>query len=209
MTNTLDKSIPDLILVSSSPYRRKQLEQLGLPFRAVAPKFEEDDTRFADPRELVKARARGKAMSVAEEFSHAILIASDQAVWVEGEILGKPGNAERALEQLQKMRRALHKFYMGLFLYHTGLKQEQEHLVSGSGYFHRNLTDDELRAYIALDEPFDCAGAARIEGRGIMLYDSLRCDDWTAIVGLPLMTLTKALRQWGYPVFPKFASLQK
>ncbi len=196
-------NIPDLILVSSSPYRRKQLEQLGLPFRAVVPKFEEDHTRSADPRELVKVQARGKAMSVAEEFPNAILIASDQAVWVDGEILGKPGNAERALEQLQKMRRTLHKFYMGLFLYHTGLKQEQEHLVSGSGYFHRNLTDEELREYIALDQPFDCAGAARIEGRGILLYDSLRCDDWAAIVGLPLMALAKALRQWGYPIFQK------
>jgi septum formation protein len=199
----IDKKNPDLVLVSSSPYRRKQLEQLGLPFRAVAPKFDEDHTRSADPRELVKVQARRKAMSVAEEFPHAILIASDQAVWVDGEILGKPGNAARALEQLQKMRRTLHKFYMGLFLYHTGLKQEQEHLVSGSGYFHRNLTDDELREYIALDQPFDCAGAARIEGRGILLYDSLRCDDWTAIIGLPLMTLTKALRQWGYPIFPQ------
>ncbi len=197
---TSDSKTPELILVSSSPYRRKQLAQLGLPFRAVAPKFEEDDTRSADPRELVKIHARGKAMSVAEEFPHAILIASDQAVWVDGEILGKPGNAARALEQLQKMRRKLHKFYMGLFLYHTGLKQEQEHLVSGSGYFHQNLTDEELRAYIALDEPYDCAGAARIEGRGILLYDTLRCDDWTAIIGLPLMTLTKALRWWRYPI---------
>ncbi len=197
-----DNNLPTLILVSSSPYRRKQLEQLGLPFRAVAPKFDENHAGFSDPRELVKAQARGKAMSVADEFPNAILIASDQAVWVDGEILGKPGNAERALEQLQKMRRTLHKFYMSLFLYHTGLKREQEHLVSGSGYFHRNLTDDELQAYIGLDQPFDCAGAARIEGRGILLYDTLRCDDWTAIVGLPLMTLTKALRQWGYPIFP-------
>jgi septum formation protein len=107
------------------------------------------------------------------------------------------------LEQLKKMRQGLHKFYMGLFLYHSGLKKSQEFLISGSGHFRRDLADDELRAYIELDRPFDCAGSARIEGRGIMLYDSLRCDDWSAIIGLPLLTLTTALRRWGYPIFPK------
>jgi septum formation protein len=198
-----DRNIPELILVSTSPYRRQQLEQLGLPFRAVAPKFDESKASLSDPRELVKALAAGKAMSVAADFSNANLIASDQAVWVDGEILGKPGTAEAALAQLQKMRQKLHKFYMGLFLYHTGLQNSKEFLLSGAGRFRRDLTDDELRAYIEMDKPFDCAGSARIEGRGIMLYDSLRCDDWSAIIGLPLMALTTALRQWGYPIFPK------
>lgn len=198
-----DRNIPELILVSTSLYRRKQLEQLGLPFRAVAPKFDESKTSLSDPRELVKALAAGKAMSVAADFPNAILIASDQAVWVDGEILGKPGTAEAAFEQLKKMRQELHKFYMGLFLYHAGLKKSQEFLISGTGRFRRDLTDEELRAYIELDKPFDCAGSARIEGRGIMLYDSLRCDDWNAIIGLPLIALTTALRQWEYPIFPR------
>ncbi|MDZ7288634.1 MAG: Maf family protein [candidate division KSB1 bacterium] len=197
----MNQKIPELILVSTSSYRRKLLEQLGLPFRAVAPKFEENHLDFSDPRDLVKALSRGKAMSVAGEFPNAILIGSDQAVWFDGKILGKPGNAVRALEQLQRLRGKLHKFYMGLFLYHTGIKQSQEFLVSGSASLRRDLTDEELRAYIELDKPFDCAGAAKIEGRGLMLYETLICDDWSAIIGLPLMTLTTGLRKWGYPIF--------
>jgi septum formation protein len=199
----IDKSLPDLILVSTSPYRRDLLARLGLPFQTVAPKFEENHAGFSDPRELVKALARGKAMSVAKDFSNAILIASDQAVWLDGEILGKPGNAERALQQLQRLRGGLHKFYMGLFLYHTGTKQSQEYLVSGSAHLRRDLTDEELRAYIELDKPFDCAGAAKIEGRGLLLYERLVCEDWSAIIGLPLISLTTALRRWRYPLFPK------
>jgi septum formation protein len=198
-----EKDIPELILVSSSPYRRELLARLGLPFRAVAPKFEENHADFSDPRQLVKALACGKAMSVARDFPNAILIASDQAVWCDGKILGKPGNAERGLAQLKKLRDRPHEFFMALFLYHTGLKQQQEYLVSGAAQLRRDLTDAELRNYIEVDKPFDCAGAARLEGRGLLLYDRLDCEDWTAIIGLPLMALTTALRKWEYPLFSK------
>jgi septum formation protein len=202
-----DQKIPNLILVSTSPYRRELLARLGLPFQTVAPKFEENHTDFSDPGKLVTAVARGKAMSVAGDFPNAILIASDQAVWCDGEILGKPGNAGRALQQLQRLREKEHEFYTGLFLHHTGIEQSQTFLICGSAHLRRDLTNEELQAYIELDKPFDCAGAAKIEGRGLLLYEKLICDDWSAIIGLPLIKLTTALRQWKYPLFLKDASI--
>jgi septum formation protein len=64
-----------------------------------------------------------------------------------------------------------------------------------------DLTDDELRRYIELDNPVNCAGSAKIEGPGLKLFERMDCEDWTAIIGLPIIKLATALRQWGYPIF--------
>ncbi|NUM65431.1 Maf family protein [candidate division KSB1 bacterium] len=107
---------PDLVLVSTSPYRRELMAKMGFRFRAVAPRFEENHVHNGDPGELALALARGKAMSVAGDYPHAILIGSDQVVWCDGRVLAKAGTPERAWRELQSLRGRTHEFYMGLYL---------------------------------------------------------------------------------------------
>jgi len=176
------------------------MQRAELKFRAVAPRFEEVHDNHADPAKLALALARGKAMSVAADFPNAILIGSDQVVWFDNRILTKPGTPERALEELKKLRGLRHEFFMGLFLFHTGLQASQEFVVTGTAQLRADLTDAELQRYIEIDDPVNCAGAAKIEGPGLMLFERMECEDWTAIIGLPMIKLTTALRQWGYPI---------
>jgi len=193
--------LPDLILASTSPYRQELMHRAGLKFRAVAPRFEEVYDPLSNPAELALALARGKAMGVAADFPNAILIGSDQVVWFENRVLTKPGTPERAFNELKSLRGRMHEFYMGLFLFHTGLPASQEFVVKGSAKLRADLTDDELRRYVELDDPVNCAGSAKIEGLGLMLFERMDCEDWTAIIGLPMIKLTTALRRWDYPVF--------
>jgi len=193
--------LPDLILVSTSSYRQALMQRAGLKFKAVAPRFEETHDRQNPPAELALALARGKAMSVAADFPNAILIGADQLVWFENRLLTKPGAPERALAELKNLRGRSHEFYIGLFLFHTRLQVSQEFVIKGSATLRADLTDVELRRYIELDDPVNCAGSAKIEGPGLKLFERLDCEDWTAIIGLPMLKLTTALRQWGYPVF--------
>jgi len=179
------------------------MQRAGLKFRAVAPRFEETYDQQSNPAELALALARGKAMSVAADFSNAILIGSDQIVCFENRILTKPGTAERALDELKNLRGRAHEFYMGLFLFHTGLQASQKFVVTGSAILRADLTEEELRRYIELDNPVNCAGSAKIEGPGLMLFERMDCEDWTAIIGLPMIKLTTALRRWEYPIFFK------
>ena len=199
--NNLIVNTPKLVLVSTSPYRQELMQRAGLKFLAVAPRFEENHDHQDDPARLALALARGKAMSVAADFPNAILIGSDQVVWFERHILTKPGTPERALAELKKMRGRTHEFYMGLFLFHTGLQAAQEFVVQGTAQLRADLTDAELQRYIAIDDPSNCAGSAKIEGPGLLLFERMDCEDWTAIIGLPMMKLASALRQWNYPIF--------
>lgn len=192
---------PELILASTSPYRRELLSRLGLKFHFVAPKFEETYAHHGDPATLALVLARGKAMSVVADFADAIVIGSDQVVWFAGRVLSKPGTKERAWQELRALRGCTHEFYMGLFLFHSVKKEAQEFVVQGSARLRADLTDEELRRYIEIDNPVDCAGSAKTEGPGLMLFERLDCEDWTAIIGLPVMALTTALRRWHYPVF--------
>lgn len=194
-------SLPQIVLASTSPYRQELLARLGLKFRAVAPRFEETHAHNGDPGALALELARGKAMSVASDFPNAILIGCDQVVWFEGRVLGKPGSRARAFAELCALRGHTHEFYMGLFLYHTKKKEPQEFVVQGSARLRADLSEEELRRYIEIDNPIDCAGSAKTEGIGLMLFERLDCEDWTAIVGLPIIALTTGLRNWGYPLF--------
>ncbi len=195
------QKLPELLLVSTSPYRQELLARLGVKFRAVAPRFVETHEHDGDPAALALELARGKTLSVAGDFDNAILIGSDQIVWFDGRVLGKPGSKERALEELRALRGRTHEFYMGLFLYHTGKKAAQEFIVKGSAQLRADLTEAELQRYVEIDNPIDCAGSAKTEGVGLMLFERLDCEDWTAIIGLPVMALTTGLRNWDYPLF--------
>ena len=192
---------PELVLASTSPYRKQILENLQLKFRCFNPHFEEIHDNTERPEKLAIVLARGKAMSIAQNFRNAIVIGSDQIVWYEGEVLCKPGSQQRAFEELKRLRGHVHQFFMGLFLYHTELEESQEFVVTGAAKLRRDLTDKELMQYVKRDNPIDCAGSAKTKGCGLMLFERLDCEDWTAIVGLPVIALTTGLRKWKYPLF--------
>ncbi|ODT96479.1 MAG: septum formation protein Maf [Planctomycetes bacterium SCN 63-9] len=189
----------NLVLASTSPYRRILLERLGIPFRCVAPRF--DEANFPgeglDPRSLAEALAVGKALSVEAELPDATIIGSDQLVALEGRVFGKPGSAEKAVEQLEAMSGRSHQLVTAMVVRHQG--QTIRH-VDLTNLHMRALDLDAIRRYVERDRPYDCAGSYKLEAAGITLFDRIETDDQTAITGLPLIALTSILRGLGYPI---------
>ena len=189
--------MPELILASTSPYRRDLLARLRLPFSCVAPDFVElDATSGLVPSELVRHNTLGKGRAVAERFPAARVIASDQLAACEGKILGKPGNAERAAAQLRHLSGRSADFLTGIALLADG--REQFDIVPCRVVF-RSLDAEEIARYLAIEAPFDCAGSFKSEGLGIALFDRIESLDPTALIGLPLIRLCQMLHLLGDP----------
>lgn len=189
----------DLILASTSPYRRALLERLGVPFRCRAPGVDEDATKALGlpPRELAERLALAKAEAVARREPGAVVIGSDQLVSFDGLVLGKPGTAERAVEQLLSMSGRQHELVTALAVASDGRRDRH---VEVAGLRLRPLTRAEVERYVEADRPLDCAGSYKLEARGIALFERIDCRDHSAITGLPLIALTTLLRERGYPI---------
>ena len=187
---------PALILASTSRHRRMLLERLGIAFETAAPGV--DETRsFREPVEqLVKRLSRAKAEAVAARHPGALVIGSDQAAERDGEILGKPGDHATATAQLRAASGKYMKFHTGLCLIDTrdGRIQEYTDLTRVS---FRKLTDAEIERYLQAEKPYDSAGSFKSEGLGITLFDAMESNDPSALIGLPLITLCKFLRNAG------------
>jgi septum formation protein len=188
----------DLILASTSPYRRTLLERLGVPFRCVAPPVDEDalkrEMTGANHRELAERLAIAKAASVAAIEPGAVVIGGDQLVSFEGEILGKPGTIERAIAQLERMSGRSHELITSIVVRNSD--RNDVHTDVTTLHF-RPLTLEEIRRYVEFDRPIDCAGSYKLESRGITLFERIESADHSAIVGLPLIALTSILRSIG------------
>lgn len=189
----------ELILASTSPYRLALLARLGLPFRSIAPKVVEEGwkARGLAPVELATALAAAKALSLAEEYPGAAIIGGDQLVAIDGEVLGKPGNAEGARRQLGKLSGRTHELVTAIAVCVGG--QLHEH-VDIARLTMRALTDDEIARYVDADDPVDCAGSYKLEALGISLFERVEAADHSAITGLPLMALSGMLRDVGLDV---------
>ena len=189
----------DLVLASTSPYRRALLARLGVPFRCLAPRFEESSVSIIgkDPGEAAELLARGKAESIAAAEPAATVIGCDQLVSFEGRILGKPGTMERAIEQLETMAGRSHDLITALIVIQGN---ESVCHVDSTRLWMRPLTRPELKRYAAHDQPVDCAGSYKLEERGIVLFEKIETQDHTAIIGLPLIALVGFLRQFGFRV---------
>jgi septum formation protein len=185
-----------LVLASTSPYRRELLERLGLPFESAAPRFDEQIEQGIAPEELVRNLALGKALSLSDDFPDAVIIGSDQVFVAAGEIVGKPGSAEKAFEQLKRMSGASHTFYTGLAVVDTASGTRLTSCVPFTVTL-RHLADNEIRNYIRRENPLNCAGSFMIEGLGIALMEKLEGTDFTSLIGLPLIQLISLLRQLG------------
>jgi len=191
----------DLILASTSPYRRTQVERLGVPFRCVAPPVDEEALKAelgpVAPRELAERLATAKARGVARSEPDATVIGGDQLVAFDGSVLGKPGTADRAMAQLGAMAGRSHDLITALVVVRGA---ELYAHVDVTALSLRSLTPEEIRRYVEADRPIDCAGSYKLEARGIALFDRIESDDHSAIVGIPMIALTTILRRLGFAI---------
>jgi septum formation protein len=193
---------PRLILASSSPYRRELLERLRVPFDVVVPAIDETPLASETPEITALRLAEAKARAVASRLGStdaALVIGSDQVATYDGLQIGKPGSHDKALAQLQAMRGREVLFHSALCLFDNRSDTAQTADVITRVQF-RDLPDTALEAYLRTETPYDVAGSAKSEGLGIALLEAIHSDDPTALVGLPLIALSRMLLAAGYPL---------
>lgn len=185
-----------IVLGSSSLFRKQLLEKLGLPFVCHSPKV--DETPFPDePADaLVKRLALIKAQAVAMTHPQALIISSDQVSVLDGQINGKPGTRERAIEQLTASSGKRVRFFTSLCVYDA---KSRRHVLDMETYDvnFRTLSHDQIVRYVDKEAPFNCAGSFKSEGFGITLFKSLEGRDPNTLIGLPLILLVEILHKFG------------
>jgi len=185
-----------LVLASTSRYRRELLQRLQLPFDIESPDVDETPLPGEAPAPLAQRLALAKAHAVALRHPNALVIGSDQVADLAGEPLGKPGGHERAVAQLQRMRGQSVVFQTAVAVVCLESGFAQAELAQVRVRF-RDLHDDEIERYLRAEQPYDCAGSAKSEGLGIALLDAIDSDDPTALIGLPLIRTCRLLRAAG------------
>ena len=186
----------NLILGSTSPYRRELLQRLRIPFDVVSPDVDETPLDLETPRDMACRLALSKAKAVAVRFPASVVIGSDQVADLDGQALGKPGSHDRAVAQLQHMRgrTVIFQTAVAVACLETGFLQMD--LAQVKVKF-REVSDFEIEAYLRAETPYDCAGSAKSEGLGIVLLESIDNDDPTALVGLPLIRTSRMIQAAG------------
>lgn len=197
---------PRLILASSSTYRAELLSRLQLSFETISPEINESALPSEAPEATALRLAQEKAAVVAAQFDDVLVIGSDQVATLDGLQIGKPGNHENALQQLQMMRGRRVVFHTALCLFDgrknvdAATSKSQSQNIQTIVTF-RNLPDHELDAYLRIEQPYDCAGSAKNEGLGIAIIEKIESEDPSALTGLPLIALTTMLRNARIPFF--------
>lgn len=191
-----------LILASSSIYRRQLMERLQLPFEVLAPDVDETPQPAEAPEQLALRLATLKAQTIAKHSPDAIVIGSDQVAALGNLCLGKPGNHASAVAQLKQLQGQRVVFHTALCVAQN--TQFQTVNIKTICQF-RPLSDSEIENYLAFEQPYDTAGSAKAESLGIVLMQSMQSDDPTAIIGLPLIELSRLLRT--FDVNPLTSSL--
>ena len=186
-----------LILASTSRYRRELLERLHVSFDAIPPGIDETARPNERPAPLSLRLSIEKAAAVSEAHPDAVVIGSDQTATIDGlQSIGKPGTHERAVAQLRAASGQALVFHTSMAVMRARDRFQRTITVDTRIRF-RVLTDQEIEAYLQAEKPYDCAGAAKCEGLGISLLDSIESSDPTAIIGLPLIALSGQLREAG------------
>lgn len=187
-----------IVLASTSPRRKEILSLLGLPFRVMAPKFEEILDEKRSMVEEVTAFAEGKARSVIETFPDSILIGSDTLIECEGEKIGKPRDPEDAKRILRRLSGRPHRIWTAVFLIDP-LQPPTQMDVETVEVVMRAMAEVEIERYVATGEPLDKAGAYSLQGDGRRFIERLE-GDYLAAVGLPLKPIVAFLRKHHVPV---------
>lgn len=182
-----------LVLASTSPFRRELLARLGLPFEIADPAVDESALPGETPETTALRLSEAKARAVAADFPDALIIGSDQVACLDGQIFGKPGTHEKAVKQLQTMRGRSVNFFTGLCLFNAKTGQAHVRGVPTLVKF-RDLTDAEIENYLRREQPYNCAGSAKSEGLGIAVIAGMEGTDPNALIGLPLIALCDLLK---------------
>lgn len=192
-------STPQLVLASTSPFRRELLARLGLPFETANPAVDETELPDESPEAMALRLSEAKARAVANIFPEALIVGSDQVACLDGQIFGKPGCHENAVKQLRTMRGRSVNFFTGLCLLNAKTGQAHMRGVSTLVTF-RELADREIENYLCREQPYNCAGSAKSEGLGIAIIAKIEGDDPNALIGLPLIALCDLLKIESYSV---------
>ena len=183
-----------LILASSSRYRKMMLERFQLPFSCQSPAIDETPKPGESPVDLAIRLSIEKAQAVSHQHPGAIVIGSDQVATLGDTPIGKPGSFVKAQQQLAQLSGQHVQFHSALAV--TDGKKLLNANVITHCYF-RQLSPAEIDHYLTIEQPFDTAGSAKAEALGITLMERMSSDDPTAIIGLPLIALAKMLREFG------------
>lgn len=195
--------MPPLVLASSSPYRRQLLDRLQLPYTATSPHIDETAQPGELPAELAQRLATAKARVLASRYPRSLIIGSDQVASRDGQMIGKPGDFQRARQQLLDASGQTLVFYTGLSLINTATGKVHEHLEIFEVDF-RPLSVEQIESYLHMEKPYNCAGSFKCEGLGIALFKQMRGADSSSLVGLPLLALCELLRREGIdPLIPE------
>ncbi|RYV03988.1 septum formation inhibitor Maf [Shewanella sp. OPT22] len=190
-----------LILASSSEFRQELLRKLQLPFSSVSPDIDETPQNDESSIQLVERLAiqKAKAGAMMVDPADALVIGSDQVAVIDGQIVGKPLTAEKAIEQLKAASGKSITFYTGLCVFD---KQTQKYasLVEPFTVHFKNLSEAQISSYVDKEQPLWCAGSFKSEGLGIALFEKLEGDDPNSLVGLPLIKLIELLKAFNFHV---------
>lgn len=188
-----------LILGSSSPYRRELLERLHLDFTVDAPDIDETPQPGETAPDYVRRLAHEKAEEVGTRHPDALVISSDQCAEFNGQLLGKPGTHDAAVEQLRQLSGQDATFRTGLCLLDTG-NGTCRYFESSHTVCYKELSEDVIEHYLQSEQPYNCTASFKSEGLGISLVHHVSGDDPTALIGLPMIHLIELLRDAGLEI---------
>jgi septum formation protein len=190
-------SAPRLGLASTSRYRRGLMDRFLTDFEDVSPDVSEDNREGLAPDALATALARRKAEAVSAQARDSLIIGADQLAVLDGMVLGKPGNHQKAVEQLLAASGKTVRFLTAVCILDPVSRTRYEHLDTTTVQF-REFDRRLAEAYLRIDEPYDCAGSFKLEGAAFVLFESLQTDDPTALIGLPMIWVADRLLSLGY-----------
>jgi septum formation protein len=194
----------NLILASTSRFRAQLLQRLQVTFQQQAPGVDEDAAKLKGlkPLPLSQTLARQKAEAVLAKHPGSLVIGGDQVCALADEVLGKPGTSDNAVQQLLKLQGRSHQLFTSISVLGCGLDGESiDDIYTNVASLHmKAMSRAQIERYVALDNPVDCCGAYMLENIGISLFEKIDCDDYTAIIGMPLMHISRILAQAGYQI---------
>jgi septum formation protein len=192
-----DPSAPAIVLASASPYRRDLLDRFLDDFETVSPDIDERNELGLSPKKLARHLARTKAETVSMQVRDALIIGADQLAVLDGQVLGKPGSHQKAVEQLMAASGQIVTFRTAVCILDPVGRNRFEHVDKTTVRF-RQFDRRLAESYLRHDEPYDCAGSFKIEGAGFVLFESVSTDDPTALIGLPMIWVSDVLLELGY-----------
>lgn len=190
-------SSPKIILASSSSYRRGLLDRFLDNFETITPGVDESNDQGLAPPELATHLARIKAEAIAINARQALIIGADQLAVLDDQVLGKPGDHQKGVEQLLAASGKAVTFLTAVCILDPIGLTRYEHTDVTTVHF-RQFDRRLAEAYLRHDEPYDCAGSFKLEGAGFVLFDTVKTDDPTALIGLPMIWVADRLLQLGY-----------